>query len=92
MIGWIENLPNGIIRRIAITNYSDALTARTGMYDGIQGNSMLHPTIMLPVCFITAMFVLTICRQELKVCVLSSCYEMLYTVDDALTCGIYLIM
>ena len=41
------------------------------------------PAIMVPVCFITAMFVLTICRQELKVCVHHRVYEMLYTVDDA---------
>ena len=30
---------DGIPSEDAITNYNDALTARTGMYDGIQGNS-----------------------------------------------------
>ncbi|MCS2534427.1 hypothetical protein NXY42_21160 [Bacteroides fragilis] len=66
---WLDRKPaDGIPSEDAITNYNDALTARTGMYDGIQETPML-PAIMVPVCFITAMFVLTICRQELKVCV-----------------------
>ena len=60
---WLDRKPaDGIPSEDAITNYNDALTARTGMYDGIQGNSNATS-------FITAMFVLTICRQELKVCV-----------------------
>ena len=37
---WLDRKPaDGIPSEDAITNYNDALTARTGMYDGIQGNS-----------------------------------------------------
>ena len=59
---WLDRKPaDGIPSEDAITNYNDALTARTGMYDGIQGNSNA-----------TSYYgarMLTICRQELKVCV-----------------------
>ncbi|MCS2202946.1 hypothetical protein NXW90_22945 [Bacteroides fragilis] len=66
---WLDRKPaDGIPSEDAITNYNDALTARTGMYDGIQGNSNATSYYGARM-FITAMFVLTICRQELKVCV-----------------------
>lgn len=37
---WLDlNPANGLPADNAITNYADALVARTGMYDGLQGNS-----------------------------------------------------
>lgn len=37
---WLDlTPPDGVDSQVAITNYNDAQTARTGMYDGLQGGS-----------------------------------------------------
>ena len=65
---WLDQAPsNGIPTSQAITNYNDARTAMYGMYDGV----ILHiVNIMLPECFTMAMYVLMICRPEIRGCVL----------------------
>lgn len=80
---WLDRKPaDGIPSEDAITNYNDALTARTGMYDGIQGNSNATSY------YGARMFYYGDVRADdmqarTQGMRSSSCYEMLYTVDDA---------
>ena len=46
---WLDRKPaDGIPSEDAITNYNDALTARTGMYDGIQGKLQCYQLLWCP--------------------------------------------
>lgn len=80
---WLDTKPaDGIPTSEAITNYNDALTARTGMYDGLQGNSTYTSY------YAARMFYYGDVRGEdmqarTQGMRSSSCYEMRYTVDDA---------
>lgn len=80
---WLDRKPaDSIPTGEAITNYNNALTARTGMYDGLQGNSTYSSY------YAARMFYYGDVRgddmqaraQGMRS---SSCYEMRYTVDDA---------
>ncbi|MCS2346759.1 hypothetical protein NXX82_22665 [Bacteroides fragilis] len=80
---WLDRKPaDGIPSEDAITNYNDALTARTGMYDGIQETPMLQ-LLWCPYVFITAMFVLTYAGKNSRYAFIIVLMEMLYTIDDA---------
>ena len=80
---WLDREPSdGIETSQAITNYSDAVTAYFGMYDGLQGNSTYNSY------YAARMFYYGDVRgddmqardQGMRS---SSCYEMRYTVDNA---------
>lgn len=80
---WLDREPSdGIESSQAITNYSDAVTAYFGMYDGLQGNSTYNSY------YAARMFYYGDVRgddmqardQGMRS---SSCYEMRYTVDNA---------
>ena len=89
---WLDRKPaDGIPSEDAITNYNDALTARTGMYDGIQGNSN-STSYYGARMFIMEMSVLRICKPELRVCVRHHAMRCAILWMMLLICGIYLIM
>lgn len=80
---WLDLNPgNGIPTTDAITNYNDAMTARTGMYDGLQGNSANTNY------YGARMFYYGDVRgddMQARTTGMrsSSCFEMRYTADDA---------
>lgn len=80
---WLDREPaDGTETSSAITNYNDALTAYYGMYDGLQGNADYNTY------YAARMFYYGDVRgddmqardQGMRS---SSCYEMIYTVDNA---------
>lgn len=80
---WLDLEPaNGVETSKAITNLNDAQTAYYGMYDGLQGNSTYRTY------YAARMFYYGDVRGEdmqarTQGMRSSSCYEMIYSVDDA---------